>query len=162
MLAEIRRLLDESFAGDFSEDDWEHALGGWHVVVLEGTTPVSHAACVARRLEAAGRALHTGYVEGVATTPTRRHEGLASLVLSELSSLIRQEFEMGALATACHSLYEPLGWERWRGPTFARRGGESVRTEDNDDSLLVLRFGPSLGLDVASAISCDARRGAHW
>ena len=35
-LVEIRRLCDSAFAGDFSERDWEHALGGWHVVAIGG------------------------------------------------------------------------------------------------------------------------------
>ena len=26
----IRRLLDQAFEGGFSDDDWLHALGGWH------------------------------------------------------------------------------------------------------------------------------------
>ena len=35
-LAAIRALLDEAFDGDFGDDDWEHALGGIHVLVHEG------------------------------------------------------------------------------------------------------------------------------
>ena len=162
MLAQTRQLLDECFDGDFSEDDWEHMLGGWHVIVLDGSTPVCHAACVPRLLEAAGRQYHAGYVEGVATTRGMRRKGLATLALSQLDSLIRKEFDMGALSTGCHSLYERVGWERWRGPTFARRGDELIRTEEDDDGVMVLRFGPSLELDLAAPISCEPRSGDHW
>ena len=54
-----------------------------------------------------------------------------------------RHFELGALATGRWSFYERLGWERWRGPTFARDGDEVIRTEDDDDAVMVLRFGPS-------------------
>lgn len=162
LLAQIRQLLDTCFGPEFSDNDWEHTLGGWHVVVLDGSTAVSHAACVPRLLEAVGRSFRTGYVEGVATTPARRREGLASLALAELSTLIREHFEIGALSTGCYRLYERLGWERWRGPTFARQDGELIRTEEDDDSVMVLRFGPSLGLDLDAPISCEARSGDHW
>jgi aminoglycoside 2'-N-acetyltransferase I len=161
MLPQIRQLLDEAFAEDFTDDDWEHALGGWHVVVLEGSTPVSHAACVPRILEAAGP-FRTGYVEGEATAPRRRGQGLASLALSELGMLIRRNFELGALSTGSHTLYERLGWERWRGATFVRRGDELSRTEEDDDGLMVLRFGPSRELDLSATISCEERSGEDW
>jgi aminoglycoside 2'-N-acetyltransferase I len=162
LLAEIRDLLDEAFGGEFSDEDWDHALGGWHVVVLDGGRAVSHAAVVPRVLEVAGRPFATGYVEGVGTRPGREREGLASLALSSLDPLIRSNFELGALSTGTHGLYEGLGWERWRGPTFARYGSRLVRTEDDDDGLMVLRFGSSLDVDLAAPIVCEARAGDDW
>jgi aminoglycoside 2'-N-acetyltransferase I len=161
-LERIRGLLEEAFEGQFSEDDWEHTLGGWHVVVVDRGSLVSHAACVPRVLDAAGRAFRTGYVEGVATAARRRREGLASLAVSRLTPLIHRHFEVGALSTGSHSFYERLGWERWRGPTFAHQGGELVRTREDDEGLMVLRFGPTLELDLAVAISCDPRSGDPW
>ena len=65
-LAEIRALLDAAFDGNFSDDDWEHALGGVHVLLYEGDTLAAHAAVVQRRLVVAGCVLRTGYVEAVA------------------------------------------------------------------------------------------------
>jgi aminoglycoside 2'-N-acetyltransferase I len=161
-LEEIRRLLDGAFAREFSDDDWEHTLGGWHVTAMEGNTPVSHAAVVPRRIKAGGRSFRTGYVEGVATLPERQGQGLGSLVMSRVERLLRQRFELGALSTGLHAFYERLGWERWRGPTFVQRSGNLLRTEEDDDSVMVLRFGPSLDLDLASPISCEARKGDIW
>jgi aminoglycoside 2'-N-acetyltransferase I len=37
-LAELRRLLDAAFEGEFSDDDWNHALGGVHVWVADADT----------------------------------------------------------------------------------------------------------------------------
>jgi aminoglycoside 2'-N-acetyltransferase I len=161
-LAEIRQLLVDAFAGDFSDDDWEHTLGGRHVVVADGGVVVSHAAVVPRVLEVAHRPVRAGYVEGVATAPARQREGLGSLAMAELSELLRHEFEIGALSTGRHRFYERLGWERWRGPTFVRHDSEVTRTEDEDDGVMVLRFGPSSGIDLTSPLSCEARRGDDW
>ena len=163
LLAEVRSLLDEAFGGEFSDDDWAHTLGGWHAVAMDGGVPVSHAACVARVLEAAARPFRTGYVEGVATAPARRRQGLATAVMASIGDVVRREFELGALSTGAHPLYERQGWERWRGPTFVRSAdGTLARTADDDDGVMVLRFGPSLGLDLAAPLTCQAREGDDW
>jgi aminoglycoside 2'-N-acetyltransferase I len=161
-LGEIRRLFFTAFDETFSEQDWEHALGGWHVVVNEGGVIVAHAAVVQRVLEVAGRPFRTGYVEGVATHPARRREGLGSQTMGEVSQLLRSEFEMGALSTSVHDFYERLGWKRWRGPTYVRRGSELVRTEEEDDSVMALPFGPSKDIDLTASISCSGRLGDDW
>ncbi len=70
-LRAIRLLLDESFDGDFTDDDHEHALGGMHALVREGPELIGHGSVVMRRLLHGGRALRTGYVEGVAVRADR-------------------------------------------------------------------------------------------
>ncbi len=162
LLAEIRHLLVEAFEGGLSDDDWDHTLGGWHVVVLDGGSVRAHAAVVPRAFEVAGLALRVGYVEGVATAADRQGEGLGGLAMTEATDLVRREFAMGALSTGRHRFYERLGWERWRGPTFAGHGPGAVRTEEEDDGVMVLRFGPSSGVDLGAAIACDARAGDDW
>ena len=161
-LAAIRRLLDRAFGGDFSDDDWAHALGGTHVVVEDGGAVVGHAAVVPRTIEVAGRSLRTGYVEAVATEPARQREGLGRRVMAEVAEIVRDDFELGALSTGRHRFYEGLGWERWRGPTSVRHGPAAVRTPDEDDGVMVLRVGPSRDLDLRAPISCEARRGDDW
>jgi aminoglycoside 2'-N-acetyltransferase I len=162
LLVEVRGLLEQAFAGDFSPADWEHALGGWHVVAADGGRIVAHAAVVPRILEVEGRAWHAGYVEAVVTVTERQREGLGSAVMTEVGELLRREFELAALATGRHPFYERLGWERWQGPTFVRRDESRVRTEADDDAVMVLRFGPSMGVDLTAPISCEARSGDHW
>ena len=49
---------------------------------------VAHGAVVPRTLVAGGRALRTGYVEGVATRGDRRGLGLATLVMAEVGRVI--------------------------------------------------------------------------
>ena len=162
LLVQAQRLLADAFEGRFADEDWEHALGGWHVVVTERELLVAHAAVVPRVLEVANQPFATGYVEAVATAPDRQRAGLGSLAMVEATAVVRREFEMGALSTGSREFYERLGWERWRGPTFVRRGAEQVRTEEEDDGVMVLRFGPSSSVDLAAALSCEARSGDDW
>ena len=161
-LAEIRALLLAAFGGDFSDEDWEHALGGWHVVATEGRSVLSHAAVVPRRLEVGGRPLRAGYVEAVVTHPARRREGLGSRTMAELSRLLAGAFELGALSTGAHEFYRRLGWERWRGPTYVRHGTRLVRSPAEDDGIMVLRTAATQDVDLAAPIVCEARRGDDW
>jgi aminoglycoside 2'-N-acetyltransferase I len=160
VVARIRALLDESF-DDFTEHDWHHALGGRHVVALDGTL-VAHAALVPRTIEVGGRALRAGYVEAVATAAGRRGGGIGSSVMRRIADLIRADHELGALSTGVHPFYERLGWERWRGPSFVRHGEELVRTPDEDDGIMVLRVDGTEALDLTLAIACEARDGDDW
>jgi hypothetical protein len=82
--------------------------------------------------------------------------------MTEITKSIRDEFEMGALSTDRHRFYERLGWERWAGPTFVRKGSEEIRTEEEDAGIMVLRFGPSETIDLTASLSCEARRGDDW
>jgi aminoglycoside 2'-N-acetyltransferase I len=43
----------------------EHALGGVHALAWEDTGQIGHASVIPRRLLHGGRALRTGYLEGV-------------------------------------------------------------------------------------------------
>jgi len=66
------------------------------------------------------------------------------------------------LSTGRHEFYQRLGWERWLGPTFVRRGEALVRTPDEDDGIMVLRFGRSRDTDLTAPIACEAREGDDW
>ncbi len=162
VLSDVQRLLTHAFDGDFSDDDWQHTLGGWHVIGSDAGTVVSHAAVVPRQIEVGDASFAAGYVEGVATRPDRQRQGLGSIVMTEAAAVIRGEFAIGVLSTSSHDFYQGLGWQRWQGPTFVRTGGRLVRTEDEDDGIMVLRFGPSQDADLTAPISCDSRPGDDW
>jgi aminoglycoside 2'-N-acetyltransferase I len=161
-LSQIRSLFFAAFDETFTETDWEHVLGGRHVVVEDGGGIAAHAAVVPRVLEVAGHPFQTGYVEGVTTDPARRRQGLGSQIMREVAQLLRSEHEMGALSTSVHSFYERLGWRRWNGPTYVRYGPDRVRTREEDDGVMVMTFGPSLHIDLTASISCLSRSGDDW
>jgi aminoglycoside 2'-N-acetyltransferase I len=75
--------------------------------------------------------------------------------MAEVGTIVRREFELGALSTGAHRFYERLGWQRWRGPTFVG----DVRSDEEDDGVMVLAVTP---VDLGAPISCDPRRGDDW
>jgi aminoglycoside 2'-N-acetyltransferase I len=159
----IRCLLDDAFAGDFSDDDWVHALGGWHALVRGDGAIQAHASVVPRRIDVAARPFHAGYVEAVAVSPGRQRQGLGSAVMRALADIIRDHFALGVLSSGEWAFYERLGWERWLGPTWVRgRDGTAVRSPDEDDGVMVLRGPATRDLDLAAAITCEARDGDSW
>jgi aminoglycoside 2'-N-acetyltransferase I len=160
LLAACHRLLLEAFNDGFGADDWEHALGGHHVIATEDGTVVGHAAVVPRTVDVGGRELSAGYVESVATARARRGDGVGSAVMERAAELIREGFDIGALSTGVHDFYERLGWVRWRGPTFVRCGDGLERTPDEDDGLMVLVTG--VAVDLTAPIACEERSGDDW
>jgi aminoglycoside 2'-N-acetyltransferase I len=175
----IRQLLNEAFEGDFTEDDWQHALGGWHAIIADADRVVAHAAVVPRSLFVSGRRgqslspetgtvpsprqLRVGYVEAVAVTPSLQRRGLGTAVMASMTDLVRGHFELGALSSGEWGFYERLGWERWRGPTFVRTpDGKRQRTVEDDDGVMVLRCATTRDIDVTADITCEARSGDSW
>jgi aminoglycoside 2'-N-acetyltransferase I len=164
-LAALRRLLFGAFEGRFDEHDWEHTLGGVHVLATEEGEMVAHGAVVPRVLVAGGRALRTGYVEGVATREDRRGRGLATLVMAEVGRVVEEEgYELGALADGSRipGFYQRLGWEAWPGPTWAAGPDGPERTAEEDGKVLVLRTPATGPLDPAASLTCDWRAGDAW
>jgi aminoglycoside 2'-N-acetyltransferase I len=155
-------LLDAAFEGDFSDHDWEHALGGIHALVWDGADLVGHAALIQRRLLHGGRALRAGYVEGVGVRGDRRGRGHGAAMMSALERVLRGAYDLGALGATDDAvrLYEARGWKRWRGPTSALTPDGILRTQDDDGSVYVLQIATPLDLD--GELTCDWRDGDVW
>lgn len=169
LLLDVRLLMDAAFDDPdqpdeaFDDDDWDHTLGGTHVLVLGAHGDVvSHAAVVDRIIDVGGRPLRTGYVEGVATRPASQGRGHGSRVMRRIGELIAERHQLGALGTGAFHFYERLGWERWQGPSFVRVGDELHRTPEDDDGIMVLRLDRALVPDLTAPISCDDRPGDVW
>lgn len=161
----IRELLWAAFpSGDegFTEDDWQHAIGGLHFVLEFDARILAHASVVERELHVGGRPVRTGYVEAVATDPDRQGRGLGTRVMRDVASYIQERFELGALGTGSHHFYERLGWLRWRGPTSVRTDDGTHRTPDEDGYILVLPTASAPDLDLTVPITCEWRPGDVW
>ncbi|MGW7192828.1 GNAT family N-acetyltransferase, partial [Streptomyces sp. NPDC054838] len=117
-LRELRAFLDAAFEGQFADEDFEHALGGLHVLVREDGVLLAHGSVVQRRVVHRGRALRTGYVEAVAVRADSRRRGLAGRVMAELERLIGRAYVLGALSAsqAGAALYAGRGWRPHPGP----------------------------------------------
>ncbi|MEY2461596.1 MAG: aminoglycoside 2-N-acetyltransferase [Acidimicrobiaceae bacterium] len=158
----LRAMLDVAFGGYFTDDDWDHALGGTHVIVEVDDIVVSHASVVPRRLELPDRALHAGYVESVATHPLFQRRGCAAAAMQRIKQVIEETYDIGALSTGVPDFYVKLGWEFWRGVTFVNAPEGHVRTMEEDGGVLVLRTPRTGAIDLDAPITCDYRFGDVW
>jgi aminoglycoside 2'-N-acetyltransferase I len=159
--AAIRALLDAAFDGEFSDEDWDHSLGGVHAMAWSGDVLSGHAAVVQRQLVHRGRALRTGYVEGVAVRADHRRRGVGGAVMAPVERIIRTAYDLGALASSEMAIpfYTARGWQPWRGPTSVLAPGGVRRTEDDDGGVFVL---PVTGVDLDADLTCDWRNGDVW
>jgi aminoglycoside 2'-N-acetyltransferase I len=165
-LAEARALLDLAFEDlppdeRFGDADWEHALGGQHVLVHEGQVLVGHGSLVQRRLLHGDRALRAGYVEAVATASGHRRRGVGTAVMAGLEALA-PAYDLLALGATDDGvlLYRSRGWQQWRGRLSALTPGGVVRTPEDEGWLYVLPGGALLDLD--GELTCDWRDGDVW
>ncbi len=163
-LAGLRELLDLAFDGEFTDEDWDHALGGLHLVVTDEGRPVAHGAVVARRLLADGRSLRCGYVEAVAVHPQRRNRGLAAAVMARAEQIIDRSFHLGALSAsdAGYGLYVARGWLPWPGATAVLAPSGVTPTPEDDGSVLVRPVPGGPRLDRTGTLTCDWRDGDVW
>ena len=160
-LRALRGLLDEAFDGGFTDDDWDHTVGGLHVVVLDGAI-VSHGSVVERLLVAGDRPLRTGYVEGVATATGHRNRGHAQTVMRAVGGIIRSHHELGGLSTGLVDYYMRFGWEVWQGPTYVNAPDGPARTAEDDGGVMILRTRFTSDLDTTTRLMCDWRAGDVW
>jgi aminoglycoside 2'-N-acetyltransferase I len=162
VLGAARALLVHVFDGDFIDADWEHSLGGMHALVWDGSEVVGHGSVIQRRLLHAGRALRTGYVEGVGVRPDRQGLGLGAALMEALERVVRRAYDLGALGATdeAAAFYAHRGWRLWRGPSSALTPDGVRRTEDEDGALYVLPVADALDLD--GELTCDWRDGDVW
>jgi aminoglycoside 2'-N-acetyltransferase I len=157
-----RALLDDVFAGEMTDHDWEHSLGGVHALVWEGPELVGHASVIQRRLLYAGRSLRTGYIEGVGVRADRRRRGYGGAMMAALERIVRDAYQVGALGAADEAMdfYAGRGWQLWRGPTSALTPTGIARTAEEDGCIYVLPV--SVPLDLSAELTCDWRDGDAW
>jgi aminoglycoside 2'-N-acetyltransferase I len=155
-------MVIEAFAGEYTDADWEHALGGMHALISHHGALIGHAAVVRRQLLYRGSALRCGYVEGVAVREDWRGQGLAHALMDAAEQVIRGGYQLGALSASAagRSMYATRGWLPWRGPTSVLAPTGVRRTPDDDGSIFVLPI--SVELDTGEAITCDWRDGDVW
>jgi aminoglycoside 2'-N-acetyltransferase I len=157
----IRDLMNAVFDG-VSDDTFDNALGGMHALLFEDGELIAHGSVVQRRLLHGGRALRTGYVEGVAVRTDRRRQGHGGTVMAELERVIQSAYHLGALGASRDGalLYAARGWQQWQGPTSAMTPDGTRRTADLDGAVYVLPV--SVPFDITGELTCDYRPAALW
>jgi aminoglycoside 2'-N-acetyltransferase I len=161
-LRAVRGLLEEVFGAGMTEHDWDHALGGVHALAWDEGELVGHASVVQRRLVHAGRALRTGYFEGVAVRSDRRRRGYGTAIMDALERVVRSAYELGALGASAEGarFYAKRSWQRWQGQTWALTPTGRIRTAGEDGDVFVLQV--AVTLDLSGELTCDWREGGLW
>jgi aminoglycoside 2'-N-acetyltransferase I len=156
------RLLVDAFEGDFTDDDWDHTLGGMHALIYHHGALIAHAAVVQRRLLHKGTPLRTGYIEGVAVRLDWRRQGLGTALMDAAEQVIRGAYALGALSPTefARQLYLDRGWLQWKGPTSVLGPTGLSRTPEDDGSVFVLPV--TVDLDPTADLVCDWRTGDVW
>lgn len=157
-------MLDVAFAGDFSDEDWDHSLGGTHYWIEDdGGAVISHGSVVERVLVCGERQLRAGYVEAVATAAEFRRRGYGAEIMRAIGTRIQKEWELGALSTDVQPFYARLGWEVWRGPVMGTsKNGRVRRMKDEEGGIMILRTATSADLDVGQRMVAGWRAGDIW
>ncbi|MFD5568776.1 GNAT family N-acetyltransferase [Streptomyces cadmiisoli] len=159
-LHEIRALLDAAFDGEFGDEDWEHGLGGLHVLVDDDAGLAAHGSVIMRRARHRDRWLRVGYVENVGVRPDARREGLGGRVMAELEGIVDRAYDLGALSASDEGarLYEARGWQCWAGRIGALGPAGVVHLPEEEGSTYVR---PALAgpLDAAHELLFDWRDG---
>ncbi|MGW6572285.1 GNAT family N-acetyltransferase [Streptomyces sp. NPDC054945] len=161
-LREIRTLLDGAFDGDFADEDFEHALGGMHVLVRDaGGDLVAHGSVVMRRVVHGGRALRTGYVEAVAVRADARRRGIGGQVMARLEQVIGRAYVLGALSASRDGagLYLGRGWQVWGGRIGALSPAGPLPLPQEEGSTYVWAPPGGIRLDPAGRLDFDWRDG---
>lgn len=166
-VARLHALMHDAFNDDefggFTEEDWQHALGGTHFILESDGLIVSHASVVTRELHIGGMPLQTAYVEAVATDPSRQRQGLGTQLMRSVGDFIDAgPWQIAALGTGSHGFYERLGWRVWTGHSFVRSPAGDVATSDEDGYIMVRLTPRSPALDWHEPISCEWRPGDVW
>lgn len=160
-LSAIRALLDDAFDGDFSDDDFEHGLGGMHAFVHDTAGRIAaHGSVIMRRVRYRDRWLRVGYVEAVAVRADARRAGLGGRVMAELERVIDRAYDAGMLSASDEgaALYAARGWEGWRGRVCAL-GPQGVVHLPDEEGTTFVRPALAGALDPASELVFDWRDG---
>ena len=170
VLETARRMVQAAFVqdrvggvqGSFTDEDWDHALGGVHALVHDDGALVAHGAVVQRRFLHAGRSWRVGYVEGVAVAAPARRRGHGSTVMGALEEVVRRAYDFGALSATADGalLYRSRRWLPWQGPVSVLAPSGLLRTPDEDGAVHVLPL--RADLDLAGELTCDWRDGDLW
>jgi aminoglycoside 2'-N-acetyltransferase I len=138
-LRAARTLLDEAFGGDYDDEEWEHGLGGLHVLVSDDRGLAAHGSVIMRRARYRKHWLRVGYVEGVGVRPDVRRQGFGGRVMAEIERIIEGAYDFGALSASDQgaALYHARGWQLWSGRLCALGPRGVVRLRDEEDCTFV-------------------------
>jgi len=154
------------FVEGFTDADWDHGLGGLHIIAEDDDGVLLGHSCIVQRHLMVGphRTPHrVGYIEGVAVDPAARGQGLASSMIADINDIITRSYDFGALCATEQGLpvYRRAGWQVWRGPLWALTPDGIVATDDDRGAVMIYETS-SVAVDLDTDLTADWRIGDVW
>ena len=156
-----RNVLNEAFDGDFSEEDWSHTFGGIRFLGFLEKRLIAHGSVVPRKIWIDATETKAGYVEGIAVEKSYWRRGFGSSLISEITAFCRAEFPISMLSTGEKEFYRKHGWVDFPGESFVSVNGIEIRTEEEDEGLMVL-LGALSSFSIPRKVVCETRTGDFW
>jgi aminoglycoside 2'-N-acetyltransferase I len=157
----ITALLDLAYEGDFSPEDWEHTFGGQYFIGYLDGTIIAHGSVVPRKMFIDGEEVTVGYVEAIAVLPTHWRQGFGTQLMAQITEFCLETYELSILSSDAIKFYSRLGWREFVGESFVQDGDVEVRTEEEDEGLMLLHGKNSQIREIHRAV-CESRSGDDW
>jgi aminoglycoside 2'-N-acetyltransferase I len=162
VLAQTRAFLAGAFPEEFTNYDWENAIGGLHALLWERAELIGHASVIQRRLLYGDLALRAGYFECVGVRADRRLRGHGTKMMEALQEQVRNTYDISALCSTSEAIpfYSKLGWRVWGGPLLTLTPSGLRNESRYRNRICILEH--SLPLDLDAPLACDWRTGDPW
>lgn len=157
-ITELKQFLHDAFDGEFSDEDFEHCVGGVHFLLMVEGTLIGHASVIERALRIDTTELRIGYLEAMAIAELSRGKGWGSHLLTSVNDYIRLQFGAGALSTGDNSFYTHAGWQTWHGPSHIIRDQQWFASPEEDGGIMTLDIEGSR----MEPIAIEHRAGDAW
>ncbi|MEW2115280.1 GNAT family N-acetyltransferase [Streptomyces sp. NPDC005474] len=159
---DLRTMLEKVFGRSrYTDESWEHCLGGVHYLLRYGDTLVAHGALVPRYLRQGDRVLRGVYGESMATLYDWRELGFGSIIVAMATANVRNNYDIGVFAASKYAFYERLGWEKWRGPTFIETE-HGIEPRGPARGAVMFRLPKHSTIDPDAELVTDMRKGDPW
>jgi aminoglycoside 2'-N-acetyltransferase I len=161
-LDELKAMLKAVFGTErYTDESWEHCLGGIHYLLRYGDRLVAHGALVPRYLRQGGRVLRGVYGESMATLNDWRNFGFGSAIVAMATAEIRRNYDIGVFAASRYGFYQRLGWDKWRGPTFVETE-HGIEPKGPDRGAVMFRLPDHSTVDPDADLTTISRSGDDW
>lgn len=161
LIPKVRQLLVDSFEGEFSEDDWQHSLGGVRLIGFMNEEIVAHGAVVPRAVRIDDVEEIIGYVEAIAVDPRFWRQGIGTALMEEITKICKSQYQFSMLSTGEKDFYRRSGWVDFKGESYVDLGEKVVRSEEEDEGLMYLGVGNYSNVSPFKVV-CKSRAGDAW
>ncbi len=160
---QIYQLLFQVFKQGFSREDFDHTLGGMHILAYDNHQLIGHVAIVQRSVIVDCSPFRIGYLEGLGVAEAYRRQGIGRKLMEQSSEIIVNSHDFGLLSASEEGLplYQSLGWKIWTGELY-ESNRESYQRSFDDEGSVLFWAAPSQSIAATSPLYCDYRSGDQW